>query len=68
MNYLISNGALGDVPDEYRLFRAARLLNVPPWELAQQSPVWMEWALLFESAEAKAQELLDKQRPKNRPR
>lgn len=43
------------MPDEYPLIRAARYLGVAPWELAERSVFWQEWALLFEAAEHRAQ-------------
>lgn len=41
-------------PPMFLLLRAARYLGVPPWELAEQSTVWQNYALVMESAEAKA--------------
>ncbi len=42
------------MPEWYPLMRAARYLNVPPWELMNQSQVWMDWALAAEAAEIEA--------------
>ena len=33
---------------------AARYLGVPPWDLAEQSSVWLRWALTMERAEGEA--------------
>jgi uncharacterized protein Usg len=49
-------GKAGACPEWYPLIRAARYLGVPPWELAEQSYVWQEWALAAESAEIEAQQ------------
>lgn len=46
---------MGYIPQEYRLFRAARYLNVAPWDLEQMSVRWMSAALAFESIEAEAE-------------
>jgi hypothetical protein len=45
-------------PEEYLLFKAARYIGCTPWELAKQPIVWMEWALLFESAQNRAHEIM----------
>ena len=37
------------------LIRAARYLNVAPWDLMEQPSIWMYWALQAESAEDEAQ-------------
>lgn len=47
---------MGEIPDWYRLLRAARELHVAPWELAKQPLVWQEWALNAVRAEAFVQE------------
>lgn len=39
------------MPHEYALFRAAKYVGVPPWELEQQSVYWMNHALKFEAIE-----------------
>ncbi len=52
------------MPPEYELFRAARYLGVPPWELAQQPVWWMRLALTFEAAEAGAER--DKEKSRSR--
>ena len=38
----------------YYLFRAARYLGVPPWELEKQSVKWRNWALLIDGCELEA--------------
>lgn len=43
-------------PPRFLLIRAARYLGVPPWELAEQPAHWQHYALVMESAEAKADE------------
>jgi hypothetical protein len=48
---------VGDCPEEYKLFRAARYLGVPPWKLAKRSVVWLEWAVLFDQAEIQASKI-----------
>jgi hypothetical protein len=37
---------MGSCPDFHLLFRAAKFLGVPPWELAAQSQAWLEWTLI----------------------
>ncbi|GIV51036.1 MAG: hypothetical protein KatS3mg038_1557 [Candidatus Kapaibacterium sp.] len=54
--WLETEGSYGEPPDWYRLIRAAKYLNVPPWELARQAKWWTEIALIAETAEAKAAE------------
>lgn len=49
--YLATDGAMGEVPDWYRLLVAARYLGVPPWDLAQKPLWWMNIALAAQSAE-----------------
>ncbi|MBX6770885.1 MAG: hypothetical protein IRY83_04115 [Chloroflexi bacterium] len=46
---------MGHPPEWYLLIRAARYLGVAPWELARQSSVWRDWALISQSAEAEAE-------------
>lgn len=36
--------------------RAARLMNVAPWELLDKPICWMSWALAMEKAEGEAVE------------
>ncbi|AZF90302.1 MAG: hypothetical protein BPHS0_16 [Phage 5P_3] len=43
------------MPSWYSVIRAARYLNVPPWELASRPSVWTDWALASESAENAAE-------------
>lgn len=45
----------------YSLIRAAKYLGVAPWELAERSIAWRDWALEAEAAEAKAQEQVHRQ-------
>jgi len=52
---LALDGKVGSVPDWYMLIRAARYLNVAPWDLMEQPSIWMYWALQAESAEDEAQ-------------
>lgn len=51
---------MGALPEWYPLIRAARYLQVAPWELAAQPLTWMEWALVAESAEDEAQAVMSK--------
>jgi hypothetical protein len=54
---------MGYCPDFYPLIKAARYLHVPPWELAQQSAAWEQWALVTEAAELGARAaVLDQQK------
>lgn len=53
---------LGEVPDEsagppdwYGVLRAAKYLNVAPWELLHQPVYWQHWAIAAESAENAAE-------------
>jgi hypothetical protein len=67
VNYLINDGAFGEIPPEYPLYRAARYMGVAPWELLEREPEWMDWALQFESAEGEARAILAK-RPNRKKR
>ena len=49
---------MGKAPDWYILIRAARYLQVPPWELMKRPPAWIHWATMSESAETKSQKTL----------
>jgi hypothetical protein len=40
------------------LIRAARYLGVAPWELAEKSVFWMDAALICESAEIEAHNII----------
>ncbi len=57
---------MGALPEWYPLIRAARYLQVAPWELAARPSLWMDWALMAESAENEAQAVLAKTRKKRR--
>lgn len=46
------------MPDWYPLLRAARYLNVAPWNLAERNVAWMHIALMAESAENEARDAL----------
>lgn len=59
---------MGYIPNEYRLFRAARYTGVPPWELEQVSSYWMNTAQAFESIEAEAERKLRERQSKARKR
>lgn len=43
---------VGALPEWFVLVRAAKYLNVAPWELARQPLYWFEWALAAMTAEA----------------
>lgn len=47
---------MGELPEWYRTIKAAQILNVPPWELAEQPLAWQEWAVAAQSAEESAHE------------
>lgn len=47
---------MGAAPDWYRTLSAARYLGVAPWDLANRSRVWTDWALTAQSAEGEAKE------------
>lgn len=51
----MTGGDMGVMPNWYPTIRAARYLGIAPWELAQRSVVWRDWALLAEAAEQAAQ-------------
>lgn len=51
---------MGECPEWYPLLRAARYLNVAPWELIERPQTWTDWALAAESAEDAAREQLHK--------
>jgi hypothetical protein len=48
---LVSSGRRGSAPDEFWLYRAAKILGCTPWELENQSVRWRELALMFATAE-----------------
>jgi hypothetical protein len=58
----VSDGEFGELPDWYVLLRAARYLNVQPWELLEQPSVWMEYALHAEYAESEATTQISKRK------
>jgi len=43
------------MPDWYPLLRAAKYLNVPPWELLDQPLFWREKALIAERVDAEVE-------------
>lgn len=43
------------MPDWYPLIKAAKYLQVAPWDLADQPPEWIAWAQAAAWAEAEAQ-------------
>jgi hypothetical protein len=49
--YLVTDGAMGEVPEWFSLITAARYLGVPPWDLAVRPAWWMHVALAAQSAE-----------------
>lgn len=49
--WLATNNQTGECPEWYAIIRAAKYLGVAPWLLMEQPAVWMEWALIAESAE-----------------
>lgn len=51
-------------PDWYTFIQAAKYLNVPPWELAQQSVWWRDRAVMAMNAEAQAQHVISQ---RNKP-
>lgn len=52
--YLMTEGAMGEMPVWYSLVSAARYLRVPPWELARMPVWWLNVAQAAQSAEAAA--------------
>lgn len=57
---------MGALPEWYTLIRAARYLQVAPWELAAQPNQWLDYALIAESAENEAQASIAQARKKGR--
>lgn len=53
--YLMTGGALGEIPFWYRLIRAARYLRVAPWELAKRSAFWLHAAEAAQAVEVAVQ-------------
>jgi hypothetical protein len=47
---------MGYMGDWYPVLRAAKYLGVAPWDLLEQNPLWVQWALDAETAENKTQE------------
>jgi hypothetical protein len=52
---------MGALPEWYSLLRAARYLQVAPWELAARPVQWMDYALIAETAEHEARAIMAKQ-------
>ena len=50
---------MGEVPEWYELFVAAKYLGVAPWELLDQPVYWKEWAIAASSAEGSAKASLE---------
>jgi len=48
------------MPDYYPLIKAARYLGCKPWELMDQPPAWVSWAIGVEGAESRAEEMASK--------
>jgi hypothetical protein len=46
---------MGECPEWYPLFRAARYLGVPPWELAKQPIFFQNCAIEMEAAHIEAE-------------
>lgn len=57
---------MGALPEWYVLLRAARYLQVAPWDLAARPTTWMDWALMAESAENEARAVEAKARGKRK--
>ena len=55
---------MGEPPEDYKLFLAAKYCNCAPWELQEQSIVWTYKALDYMSGEAEGQEILEQHQPK----
>lgn len=52
-------GKMGAVPDWYPLFIAADRCHCPPWELLKQSVWWRDKALIANTAENEAREIIN---------
>lgn len=52
----MSRGLRGEFPPHYLLYRAAKYMGVPAWELAERPVFWMNWAIEFEQAEIWAEQ------------
>lgn len=46
---------MGEAPTWYRVLKAAKYLNVPPWELVKQPMAWVRMAEEAQAAEAHAE-------------
>jgi hypothetical protein len=53
--FLMTDGAMGEVPLWYRIIRSARYLRVAPWELASRSAFWLCAAESAQAVEADVQ-------------
>lgn len=49
---------MGRMPEWYPYVRAARVLGCHPWELFDQSPAWVQWALGSEDVEKRAERIM----------
>ncbi len=52
MKFVQTNGNFGEEPEWVGLIKAARYLNVPPWELAKQHYLWTDYALVMRAIRA----------------
>lgn len=43
---MLSEGRRGSLPEPAVLILIGRWLGCPPWELENQGPAWLAWALL----------------------
>jgi len=55
--YIATKGLQGSMPDWYPSMQAAKYLNVPWWDLLEQSVWYRDKALIAMSAEAEAQNI-----------
>lgn len=51
---------MGEMPYWYPLAAASRYWGVPPWEMGDQSSMWIVWAEAMSRAEAHAEEMAHK--------
>lgn len=59
--FLATRGAMGHMPNWYRVIRAARYLGVAPWDLLKQPYAWIEWAEEAMEAENHAAQVAEEQ-------
>lgn len=57
---------MGEVPEWYRVIKAAKYLGVSPWDLADQSIYWVSAAEAAQEVDALAEKIAQEQAEKDK--